>query len=126
MLEALAFAVLLALAFRLERRLPLWVLGIWLNLLFFVYQNELGSGWLAYLRGLGAGLFLAAGYGRPDLAWAPLPPHLGGGDAPGKPPLPSGLPQAVKEVRKPHPQKPPQEERPRVAKEELEEEKHPV
>jgi hypothetical protein len=72
-LDALAFSLLLALAFRLEKRLPLWVLGVWLNLLYFVYQNELGSGWLPYLRGLGAGLFLAAGYGRPDLAWALTP-----------------------------------------------------
>ena len=46
---------------------------MWLNLLWFVYQNEWGSGWLAYLRGLGIGLFLAAGYGRPGLAWALTP-----------------------------------------------------
>jgi hypothetical protein len=57
-LEALAFPLLLALAFRLEGRLPLPALGVWLNLLWFVYQNEWGSGWLAYLRGLGIGLFL--------------------------------------------------------------------
>ncbi len=73
MLEALVFPLLMALAFRLERRLPLWVLGVWLNFLWFVYQNQWGSGWLAYLRGLGAGLFLAAGYGRPGLAWALTP-----------------------------------------------------
>lgn len=73
MLEAAGFLLLLALAFRLEKRLPLPVLGIWLNLLWFVYQNEWGSGWIPYLRGLGAGLFLAAGYGRPDLAWALTP-----------------------------------------------------
>lgn len=73
MLEALAFPLLLAIAFRLERRLPLWALGVWLNLLWFVYENEWGSGWLAYLRGLGAGFFLAAGYGRPGLAWALTP-----------------------------------------------------
>jgi hypothetical protein len=72
-LEALAFPLLLALAFRLEGRLPLPALGVWLNLLWFVYQNEWGSGWLAYLRGLGIGLFLAAGYGRPGLAWALTP-----------------------------------------------------
>ncbi|MGC8904954.1 hypothetical protein [Thermus sp.] len=73
MLEALAFPFLMALAFRLEKRLPLWALGIWLNLLWFVYQDRLGSGWLTYLRGLGAGLFLAAGYGRPGLVWALTP-----------------------------------------------------
>ena len=73
MLEALAFPLLLALAFRLEGRLPLPALGVWLNLLWFVYQNEWGSGWLAYLRGLGIGLFLAAGYSRPGLAWALTP-----------------------------------------------------
>ena len=73
MLEALGFLLLLALAFRLEKILPLAALGVWLNLLWFVYQNEWGSGWLAYLRGLGAGLFLAAGYGRPGLAWALTP-----------------------------------------------------
>lgn len=73
MLEALGFLLLLALAFRLEKRLPLAALGVWLNLLWFVYQNEWGSGWLAYLRGLGTGLFLAAGYARPGLAWALTP-----------------------------------------------------
>ncbi|GAB5601619.1 hypothetical protein FJNA_01430 [Thermus sp. FJN-A] len=73
MLEAAGFLLLLALAFRLEGRLPLPALGVWLNLLWFVYQNELGSGWLTYLRGLGAGLFLAAGYGKPGLAWALTP-----------------------------------------------------
>lgn len=73
MLEAAGFLLLLALALRLERRFPLPALGVWLNLLWFVYQNEVGSGWLAYLRGLGAGLFLAAGYGKPGLAWALTP-----------------------------------------------------
>ena len=73
MLEALGFLLLLALAFRLEKSLPLAALGVWLNLLWFVYQNEWGSGWLAYLRGLGMGFFLAAGYGRPGLAWALTP-----------------------------------------------------
>ncbi|WP_117238219.1 hypothetical protein [Thermus sediminis] len=73
MLEALAFPLLLALAFRMQGRLPLAALGIWLNLLWFVYQNEWGSGWLAYLRGLGSGLFLAAGYGKPLMVWALTP-----------------------------------------------------
>ncbi len=72
MLEALVFPLLMALAFRLERRLPSGP-GVWDQLLWFVYQNQWGSGWLAYLRGLGAGLFLAAGYGRPGLAWALTP-----------------------------------------------------
>ena len=61
------------LAFRLRRLAPLFALGFWANLLWFVYQNEWGSGWLTYLRGLGAGLFLAAGYGEPLLAWSLLP-----------------------------------------------------
>jgi hypothetical protein len=72
-LEALGFILLLALAFRLQKRVPLWAIGVWLNLLWFVYQNEVGSGWLTYLKGLGAGLFLAAGYGQPLLAWAFTP-----------------------------------------------------
>jgi len=38
-LEALAFPLLLALAFRLEGRLPLPPLGVWLNLLWFVYPT---------------------------------------------------------------------------------------
>ncbi len=72
-LEVLGFLLLLFLAFRWQNRLPLWALGVWVNLIWFVYQNELGSGWLAYLRGLGAGIFLAAGYGGPGLAWALTP-----------------------------------------------------
>ena len=73
MLEPLLFPLLLAVAFRLRRLAPLFALGFWANLLWFVYQNEWGSGWLTYLRGLGAGLFLAAGYGEPLLAWSLLP-----------------------------------------------------
>jgi len=56
MLEPLLFPLLLAVAFRLRRLAPLFALGFWANLLWFVYQNEWGSGWLTYLRGLGAGL----------------------------------------------------------------------
>ncbi|WP_243027742.1 hypothetical protein [Thermus albus] len=73
MLEVLGFLLLLALVFRLKGRLPFWASGIWLNLIWFVYQNEWGSGWLAYLRGLGMGFFLAVGYGQPGLAWALTP-----------------------------------------------------
>ncbi|TBH20229.1 hypothetical protein [Thermus thermamylovorans] len=73
MLEALGFFLLVLLALRLETRFPLPALGVWLNLLWFVYHNELGPGWLAYLRGLGTGFFLAAGYGKPGLAWALTP-----------------------------------------------------
>ena len=54
MLEPLLFPLLLAVAFRLRRLAPLFALGFWANLLWFVYQNEWGSGWLTYLRGLGA------------------------------------------------------------------------
>ena len=73
MLEPLLFPLLLAVTFRLRPLAPFFVLGFWANLLWFVYQNEWGSGWLTYLRGLGAGLFLAAGYGEPLLAWSLLP-----------------------------------------------------
>ncbi|MDM7324976.1 MAG: hypothetical protein P3W93_008385 [Thermus sp.] len=73
MLEGFGFLLLLLLVFRWQNRIPPWVLGVWLNLLWFIYQNELGSGWQAYLRGLGAGVFLAAGYGQPGLAWALTP-----------------------------------------------------
>lgn len=38
------------------------VVGVWLNLLWFIYQNELGQGWLFYLRGWG---WLFAGGGLP-------------------------------------------------------------
>ncbi|AFV76832.1 hypothetical protein Theos_1815 [Thermus oshimai JL-2] len=73
MLDLLPFFLLLFLAFRLKGWAPLWALGVWVNLLWFVFQNEWGSGWLSYLRGLGVGLFLAAGYGEAGLAWALLP-----------------------------------------------------
>ncbi|WP_337843991.1 hypothetical protein [Thermus sp.] len=71
--DLLPFFLLLFLAFRLRGWAPLWALGVWANLLWFLFQTEVGSGWLAYLRGLGAGLFLAAGYGEAGLAWALLP-----------------------------------------------------
>ena len=73
MLEPLLFPLLLAVAFRLRKFAPLFALGVWANLLWFVYQNEWGSGLLTSLMGLGAGLFLAAGYGEPLLAWSLLP-----------------------------------------------------
>lgn len=49
------------------------VVGVWLNLLWFVYQNELGQGWLWYLRGVGLAFLLAAGFRQYGLAWALLP-----------------------------------------------------
>ena len=88
MLEPLLFPLLLAVAFRLRRLAPLFALGFWANLLWFVYQNEWGSGWLTYLRGLGGILFLQLFYGHP---WAFL---LGGL-------LGAGLPYAFYRLRKP-------------------------
>lgn len=71
--DALVFLALLLLA-RLSARLISWEgAGVWANLLWFIYQNEWGAGWLAYLRGLGVGLVLAMGYGRPGLVWALMP-----------------------------------------------------
>jgi len=71
--DALVFLALVLFA-RLLARLSSWeAAGVWANLLWFVYQNEWGTGWLAYLRGLGVGLVLAVGYGRPGLVWALLP-----------------------------------------------------
>lgn len=49
------------------------VVGVWLNLLWFIYQNELGQGWLFYMRGVGLAFVLAAGYRQYGLAWALLP-----------------------------------------------------
>ncbi len=49
------------------------VLGVWLNLAWFVYQNELGQGWLFYLRGVGVAFVPAAGFRQYGLAWALLP-----------------------------------------------------
>ncbi len=47
--------------------------GVWLNLLWFIYQSELGQGWLLYLRGVGLAFVLAAGFRQYGLAWALLP-----------------------------------------------------
>ncbi len=49
------------------------VVGVWLNLLWFIYQNELGQGWLFYMRGVGLAFLLAVGYRQYGLAWALLP-----------------------------------------------------
>jgi len=71
--DALAFLLLLLLA-RVSARWISWeAAGVWANLLWFIYQNEWGTGWLAYLRGLGVGVVLAMGYGRPGLVWALTP-----------------------------------------------------
>ncbi len=71
-LSLLPFLLGLALLLRLKGA-PLGALGAFLNLLWFIYQTGPGFGVLAYLRGLGVGLFLAAGYGKPSLAWALTP-----------------------------------------------------
>ncbi|MCS7058421.1 MAG: hypothetical protein NZ849_11265 [Meiothermus sp.] len=52
---------------------PLGAVGVWLNLAWFIYQNEWGQGWLLYLRGVGVSFMLAAGYRQYGLAWALLP-----------------------------------------------------
>ena len=49
------------------------VLGVWLNFLWLLYQNEMGSGWNAYLRGVGVALMLAISQRRYTLAWVLLP-----------------------------------------------------
>jgi hypothetical protein len=62
----------MALAFRLEGRIPLPALGVWLNSSGSSTRTS-GARGGCLLRGLGIGLFLAAGYGRPGLAWALTP-----------------------------------------------------
>jgi len=42
------------------------VVGVWLNLLWFIYQNELGQGWLFYMRGVGLALALGGAFGGAD------------------------------------------------------------
>ncbi len=54
-------------------RLPWAVAGVWLNLLWFIYQNEMGSGWVGYMRGLGLAFLLSAAYGQYGLAWTLTP-----------------------------------------------------
>lgn len=49
------------------------VVGVWLNVIWFIYQNELGQGWLFYLRAVGLAFLLAAGFRQYGLAWALLP-----------------------------------------------------
>ncbi|GFP28998.1 hypothetical protein [Candidatus Hakubella thermalkaliphila] len=49
------------------------VVGVWLNLLWFIYQNELGQGWAFYLQGVGLAFVLAAGFRQYWMAWAVLP-----------------------------------------------------
>jgi len=49
------------------------VVGIWLNLIWFIYQNELGSGWMMYLRGVGVAGILAIRDRQFWLVWALLP-----------------------------------------------------
>ncbi len=52
---------------------PWGAVGVWLNLLWFIYQNELGQGGLFYLRGVGLAFLLAVGFRQYGLAWALLP-----------------------------------------------------
>ncbi|MBF6593400.1 MAG: hypothetical protein IVW51_02995 [Thermaceae bacterium] len=75
MLDALPWLGLFVIGFWLVRRTGWdWALiGVWLNLAWFIYQNEAGSGWLMYLRGVGLAALLAVGYRRYWLAWALLP-----------------------------------------------------
>lgn len=75
MLDALVWIVLAGIGGLLMRRFRLnWtVMGVWLNLAWFIYQNEMGSGWLMYLRGAGLAALLAAGYQQYGLVWALLP-----------------------------------------------------
>ncbi len=72
-LEILGFLLLLLASRRWEGSLPPWALGVWLNFLWFAYQNEWGSGAGVYLRGLGLGLLLAVARGERGLAWALTP-----------------------------------------------------
>lgn len=67
--------LLLAGMFLLVQRFgwPWGGLGVWANLLWFIYQNQWGSGWMPYLQGLGLLTFLAAGYRQYGLVWALLP-----------------------------------------------------
>ncbi|MGQ9692308.1 MAG: hypothetical protein ACUVQC_02370 [Thermaceae bacterium] len=72
MRDAAVFLSLFLLARFLGRSFSWGAAGVWANLLWFLYQNEWGT-WLSYLRGLGVGLVLAMGYGKPPLVWALLP-----------------------------------------------------
>lgn len=75
MLDVLVWIGLAGLGGVLRHRLR-WnwaVMGIWLNLIWFIYQNEMGSGWLMYLRGVGLAALLAVGYRQYGLVWALLP-----------------------------------------------------
>ena len=75
MLDALVWIVLAGIAWLLMRRIRVnWAtVGIWLNLVWLIYQNEFGSGWMMYLRGVGLAALLAVGYRQYWLAWALLP-----------------------------------------------------
>jgi hypothetical protein len=74
-IELLVFAILAAMGYLGVLRVGLaWaVLGVWLNFLWFLYQNEMGSGWNAYLRGVGVALMLAISNRQYALAWVLLP-----------------------------------------------------
>ncbi|PZA08737.1 MULTISPECIES: hypothetical protein [unclassified Meiothermus] len=61
-----------ALAVR-RARLPWAAAGAWLNLLWFIYQNEIGSGWIGYMRGLGLAFMLAATGRQYGLSWVLTP-----------------------------------------------------
>lgn len=75
MLDLIPFVALLFLGNWIVQRTG-WAWGavaVWLNLLWFIYQNEFGSGWMMYLRGVGLALVLAIEQRQLGLAWALLP-----------------------------------------------------
>ncbi|ADH63248.1 conserved hypothetical protein [Allomeiothermus silvanus DSM 9946] len=75
MLDPLVGLVLVGIGvwFVRRTRLPWEAAGVWLNLLWFLYQHELGSGWVNYLRGLGLAFMLAATGREYALAWVLTP-----------------------------------------------------
>jgi len=54
-------------------RLPWAAAGVWLNLLWLFYHNEIGSGWVGYMRGLGLAFMLAATQRQYGCCWALTP-----------------------------------------------------
>jgi hypothetical protein len=75
LIEVLIFLILGAMGYLGVVRVGLnWaVAGVWLNFLWLLYQNELGSGWNAYLRGVGIALVLAISHRQYVLTWVLLP-----------------------------------------------------
>ncbi|HEU4741374.1 MAG TPA: hypothetical protein VFS50_07245 [Meiothermus sp.] len=75
MLDLLAWLLLagFGVLFVRRTRLPWAVVGVWLNLLWFLYQNEIGSGWVGYMQGLGLAFMLAATQRQYGFSWALTP-----------------------------------------------------